>query len=408
MPPLGKCLQMAKYNNSDLQLFVDLMVAHDFRDAQQQAYISWVHLAKIFAFVLKEDDIFMEAAAKDLDEKFVHTLVNTNVWKYFHSEENANYFAYVGKIHSQGVQDNQFITYNDQPRTQKGPQSTWDGGEGNPDITSEEKSAPNEATLLVTQRRVVHYVCRASIKNQGIQFLQTVVILQALFGIWPALESHLPTLFSEYIGANKEKKNPQEMEAGPKQIKTKRIYVALLRTWHGNLLKFPTLIYLKTTLAKWRNEEKAKSTAIESFSSQHSYHMERLRDDISAWYIYENNIWPFVWKASYLKEGHRETIRRLVNAQPVSTITDESEEYRKKKRIQSMMKDKLYTVQKLKDMCSSTNAPYRTKDSRQSLIEAFLDKEHATKNANKGKQSPRLACFPYLCILLVSLDAFGI
>jgi hypothetical protein len=56
------------------------MVAHDFRDAQQQASISWVHLAKIFAFVLKDNDAFMEAVKLDLEENYAKTLVKTNVW----------------------------------------------------------------------------------------------------------------------------------------------------------------------------------------------------------------------------------------------------------------------------------------------------------------------------------------
>ena len=37
VPFLGKCLQMAKFEKSALQLFVDLLAAHDFRDTQQQA-----------------------------------------------------------------------------------------------------------------------------------------------------------------------------------------------------------------------------------------------------------------------------------------------------------------------------------------------------------------------------------
>ena len=238
----------------------------------------------------------MEAVMPDLEEKYVKTQVKTNFLAYFLTEENANYFAYVGKIHFRGVQDNQFISCNDRSRTQIVPQSTNDGGKGNWDNTRVEKSVPNKESLLVQQRRLVNYVCRASIQKLGIQFLRTVVILQALFEVWPALESYLPKLFDDNLGANKKKTNPHEMKASKMQTKTARILSALRRTWHGNLLRFPHLTYLKNTLAKWRNEEAAYGIPDESFSDQHSYHMQRLRDEISARHIYENTIWPFVWR----------------------------------------------------------------------------------------------------------------
>jgi hypothetical protein len=399
VPLLGECLQMANVDKSVLQIFVDLMVAHDFRDAQQQASISWVHLAKIFAFVLKKDKAFMTAVFSDLEEKYVKTLVKTKVWVYFLAEENAKYFAYVEKIHSRGVQDNQFISPNDQSRPQPVPQSTRDGKSGNRDDTREEKSVPNKESLLVKQRRLVNYVCRASTQNLGIQFLQTVVILQELFQIWPALESHLPHLLDEHHGAIKKKINPLEMEARTEQTKSARILAALRRTWHGNLLKFPSLIHLKNTLAKWRKEEEAKGISIESFSSQHSYHMERLREAISAWHIYENTIWPFMW--GLLTEIHRNSIEQLVKKEHVGAVTIESEDDRKQKRIEALDKDKLLTVRKLKTMCDSANAIYKVKSSRKGLIQALVDKEYSVNNATTGTTSYNLLMDdPFICLPL--------
>jgi hypothetical protein len=368
------------------------MVAHDFRDAQQQASISWVHLAKIFAFVLKENDAFMEAVKLDLEENYAKTLVKTNVWAFFLAKENADFFAYVEKIHSRGVQDNQFVSCNDQSRPQIVPQSTRDGEKENLDETREAKTVPCKEALLVKQRRLVTYVCRSSIQNQGIQLLQTIVILQELFKVWPALEIRLQDVFDEHIDANKKKTTPYEMEsrARTKQPNTRRILDALKRTWHGNLLKFPHLKYLKSTLAKWRTEETAKGMPIESFSSQHSYHMERLREEISAWYIYENSIWPLVWRASnLLTETHRKSIERLVR-EHVGTVTTKPEADSKQERIQAMTNDKSLTVKKLKEMCASSRVPLKAKSTRKGLIEALVDESYPVEKKKKGTTSYNL------------------
>jgi hypothetical protein len=125
-----------------------------------------------------------------------------------------------------------------------------DGEKENLDETREAKTVPCKEALLVKQRRLVTYVCRSSIQNQGIQLLQTIVLLQELFKVWPELELHLQNVFDEHIDANKKKTTPHEMESRTrtKQPNTARILAALKRTWHGNLLKFPHLKYLKSTI----------------------------------------------------------------------------------------------------------------------------------------------------------------
>ena len=359
-----------------MKLFVDLMVAIDYKDAQTN--ISWVHLAKIFAFVVKENKAFMDAARKDLEEDLAHKLSSTNVWKFF-SEENPLYFECVGKVLSKGFQDNQFINCDDRSTTQSSQNS-----KRNPNNLT--KFPKPHGNLLMTKRRVVNYICRAPTHNKGIYHLQTIVILKRLFEIWPNLEFLLQTLFqlSRYLERTKTKTKMRgpappillsEMERKAKETKSDIIYSAMRRTWHGNLLKFPSLRDIDQILSSWRNEEKEKQTTIESFSKEHSYHMERLKEDISGFgNTIEYNIWPKMWNTDgyLLTDAHRDSIVRMGN----SEITEHNKnDKQKQNRIRELKTDKSFTLQKLKEMCAAANVTCDGKPSRDDLIKALAEKE---------------------------------
>jgi hypothetical protein len=363
------------------------MVAIDYKDAQTN--ISWVYLAKIFAFVLKENKAFIEAARKDLEEEFVNTISSTNVWKFF-TEENLLYFQCVETILSKGFQDNEFINYDDQTAQQSATQLSQNRKRSRDKVSTIPKPHGN---LRMTTRRVVNYVCRAPIHNKGIFYLQTITILKALFKIWPNLEFFLPTIFqlSRFLERTKHKTknrpaadvNMREMKIKAENTRGDRVYSAMRRTWHGNLLKFPSLRDINQILSSWRNEEKAKQTTIESFSVEHSYHMERLREDISGWKnIIENNIWPGVWNAgdSLLKDTHRESIVRISNSAIGAGINPKHSENGKQRqnRITTLKNDSSYTVKKLKQMCADANVIYVGKANRIGLIIALADKEFST------------------------------
>jgi len=379
VPFLGDCLRKA--NESDMKLFVDLMVAMDYKDSHKQTNISWVHLAKLFAFILKENRDFMKATLMDLEEDLVHTIASTNVWKYF-AEENRLYFQCVEKILSRGFQDNPFIICHDQSTIRISPTSKRSGNSSDNSTTISKINGNS----LMTTRRVVNYVCRAPINNKGIHYLQTIVILKAIFEIWPNLEIRLQNLFqtSDFLEGNKKrKKKPvgdvamREMETTAKRTRSDKIYAALRRTWHGNLVKYPSLRDIEQILSCWRNEEKMKQKGIESFSVEHAYHMERLHEDISAWHIYENDVWVNLWNRSdWLSDMNRQSIAQIGNSEPGTRITSKTIVYDKETRIETLTKDKSLNVSRLKEMCAAANATYNGRASRKVLIKALSDKEY--------------------------------
>jgi DNA-binding transcriptional MerR regulator len=171
-----------------------------------------------------------------------------------------------------------------------------------------------------------------------------------------------------------------EMATRAKKTKSDIIYSAMRRTWHGNLLKFPSLRDIEQILSSWRNEEKEKQTTIESFSEEHSYHMERLTEDISGFEnTIEYNVWPNVWNTDdyLLTEAHRESIVRIGNSEKGASIITEHNKNDKQQhnRIQELKSDKSLTLKKLKAICAAENVTCDGKQSRIGLIRALSAKE---------------------------------